>query len=365
MLNRFSQYCQTWIQEAPVWNWWLQQFERRYSKEIPPGIVATWFRGRPTLLFHPSWLGKITEAAFGSALEHAITHFILGHPKHYLVLAKHPSLDDLLDGQVAYHLGQLSENRESNLDWSNPLLYSKMEKQPEFLRSLPESLTSGQAMHQVWLDQNKEQIEVNTLLYKQVLVRAAQTIEVGFPSRLEEFIKQKVMKPNISWQQILRRFVWRYGRKVMAYSNHRKSKRYGSYPGIKHRKKGRLLVAVDTSGSVKEHVLEAFFEELNSLYRLGVSIDIVESDHRIQRKYGYAGTVPKSIAGRGGTDFNPVFRYVRDQSAYDGLIYFTDGLGPAPQLSIKIPILCAIFGPNDRSLLEWSHFPGQKLMINL
>ena len=360
MLTRFSQYCQAWIQEAPVWNWWLKQFDRRYSTEIPEGIIATWYHGRPLLLFHPAWLEHISAPTFRAELEHAVTHFILGHPSYYLAYSNQPGIDKLLDAQVAYHLGHWENQKEEDFLWLASLSEGASLPIPE----IPADLRVGCIMHLVWLDQKPQEKEVNALLYKQMLQRATTGDPSGFPTRLEGFLRQSSNAVPISWQQILRRFTWRYGRKVMAYSNHRKSKRYGSYPGIKHRKKGRLLVALDTSGSVEEPVLRAFFAELNNLYRLGISLEVIESDYQIQRRYTFAGRIPATILGRGGTDFNPVFRYIRDQRDYDALIYFTDGLAPPPQIAINTPVLWVIFGENNGNSEVWDRFPGQKLMIH-
>ena len=361
MLTRFSQYCQTWIQEVPTWNWWLQQFDRHLTSQIPEGIIATWYHGRPALLFHPTWLENMTPATFNVEVEHAITHFILGHASYYAAYSTSVGVDDLLDGQVAYHLGQLPSSLEDKFGWSGTL--SKGLETP--IMALPKPLTSGRKMHQVWLEQLPQEREVNDLFYQQILGRATQVGSAGGYPRLDAFLASKSASTPLSWQQVLRRFVWRFGRKVMAYSNHRKSKRYGTYPGIKHRKKGSLLIALDTSGSVREDLVRAFFSELNKLYRLGVHLEILESDYQIQRRYTYAGVAPVSILGRGGTDYNPVFRFARDHAFFDALIYFTDGLAPPPQVSIKIPVLWVIFGTKGRSLNTWSPFPGQKLMIEI
>ncbi|MEM1218334.1 MAG: VWA-like domain-containing protein [Bacteroidota bacterium] len=364
MLNRFSQYCQTWIQEAPEWNWWLQQFDRRFSKEIPEGVITAWHLGRPTLLFHPNWLVAISPEDFGLSMEHAIAHFILGHPHQYAVLQKNPVLDHLLDGQVAFHLGHFAGSTQEAFKWAYSISdWDSLSLKADLIQ-LPASYTAQQAMHAVWLDQMPQEIALHTLFYKQLVGRARRVGQTGFSSPLMAFVEHFITRPKVSWQQVLRRFVWRYGRKVMAYSSRRQSKRYGNYPGIKHRKKGSLLVALDTSGSVKEELLQAFFSELNKLYRLGIRIEVIESDYQIQRKYTYSGTMPRAIAGRGGTDFNPVFRFLQEHSVYDALIYFTDGMAPPPRISTNTPVLWTIFGHQETPLNTWSRFPGQTLMIN-
>lgn len=73
------------------------------------------------------------------------------------------------------------------------------------------------------------------------------------------------------------------------------------------------------------------------MWRQGAEIRIIECDAVVQRTYRYTGKLPRTVSGRGGTVFNPVFQWLRDQrfERFDGCIYLTDGEAAAP--TIKPP----------------------------
>ncbi len=59
-------------------------------------------------------------------------------------------------------------------------------------------------------------------------------------------------------------------------------------------------------------------------------ITIAECDTEISRVYPFTGRIT-SVVGRGGTDLCPVFEpdFLREHRP-NGVVYFTDGLGPYP-----------------------------------
>ena len=45
------------------------------------------------------------------------------------------------------------------------------------------------------------------------------------------------------------------------------------------------------------------------------------------------------VAGGGGTEFEPVFRWMLTQPKFDGCLYLTDGCGPAPNTRPRCKLL--------------------------
>jgi predicted metal-dependent peptidase len=140
--------------------------------------------------------------------------------------------------------------------------------------------------------------------------------------------------PQVSWRRVLRLFGGSSRRTRIQNTIRCVSRRYGVIPGIRVRRRSRIAVAVDTSGSVSDAELAVFFSEIDALRRQGAEVWVIEADAAVQRVYPYAGRFPTAIAGRGGTAFDPVFRHLaRDHGQrWDGCIYFTDGAGPAPRV---------------------------------
>ncbi len=97
----------------------------------------------------------------------------------------------------------------------------------------------------------------------------------------------------------------------------------------------KIVVAIDTSGSIDTDLLALFFAHFQSIMESfnSYEIDLIECDAKIQEhRIFYPGDVIEYRAvGGGGTDFRPVFEYVENY-IFDAqiVIYFTDGFGTFP-----------------------------------
>lgn len=109
------------------------------------------------------------------------------------------------------------------------------------------------------------------------------------------------------------------------------------YMGSKYDFTTKLLIAVDTSGSISNENLDEFFSAINRIFKYGIkSINLLYFDcelkgepkefKKAQKKY--------KVSGRGGTSFQPVFDYVAEYF-YDGLIIFTDGYASPPTSKVS------------------------------
>lgn len=111
-----------------------------------------------------------------------------------------------------------------------------------------------------------------------------------------------------------------------------------------------FVIAIDTSGSCSGELVKHFIEKTYNILRDSenffrkVNIHIIQCDSKIQHDdviksredfENYIKNV--KIYGGGGTDFRPVFQYVKelvDAKAFrnlKGIIYFTDGIGIYPE----------------------------------
>ena len=125
----------------------------------------------------------------------------------------------------------------------------------------------------------------------------------------------------------------------------------------------KLVIAIDTSGSVKGEIVEEFIRKTYSIlsttdfFKKSSEIHIIQCDADIQDI-----SIIKSaqeleafinnlvLQGFGGTNFTPVFQYVDElyetssKKEVNGLIYFTDGDGIYPE---KIPPYKNVFVIHD------------------
>jgi predicted metal-dependent peptidase len=171
---------------------------------------------------------------------------------------------------------------------------------------------------------------------------------------------------SINWRRVLRLFCNNSNQTKLVNTIHRPSKRFGTFPGSKVRRQSRILIAVDTSASIKQVDLEQFFNEIHQLWKQGTEIIIVECDTIIHRKYKYKGAPPNIISGRGNTDFNEPIWFSNEVFQPDALIYFTDGFGLKPRIASKKPILWIINKKGIKSDSKaWNDLPGRKILLSL
>ena len=151
-------------------------------------------------------------------------------------------------------------------------------------------------------------------------------------------------KPQIDWKRTLRLFASSGYRTEVVATNRRMSKRFGTFPGIRIRRKQRLAVVIDTSGSIGDDVLEVFFREIHGIWKNDAEVMVVECDADVQRAYDYKGKTPKAVEGGGGTSFDPALAWVSNprNGSFDACIYLTDGHATEPEVRPRCPLLWVI-----------------------
>lgn len=140
--------------------------------------------------------------------------------------------------------------------------------------------------------------------------------------------------PVLSWQAILKKYIGTISankRKTRMRLNRRQPERF-DLSGRVDDKVLKIAVAIDTSGSVDDHMIAQIFNEIFAiLAKRKHEITVIECDAQIQRVYRAknAGEIQKKVAGRGGTMFTPVIEYINNDKYFRDalLIYFTDGFG--------------------------------------
>lgn len=184
------------------------------------------------------------------------------------------------------------------------------------------------------------------------------TLPAGIQAYIEELLA--MMKPTVNWKRVLRLFTENASSTYLQNTLKKASKRYGTIPGIKIRKRQKILVAIDTSGSVNLDDLQEFFGEMYHIWKEQAEITVVECDTAIHHVYNYNGKMPEFVHGRGGTDFNAPILYANEKAKPDAIVYFTDGYAPIPEVRSRVPIMWLIcsggLSENDESFYN---FPGR------
>lgn len=154
------------------------------------------------------------------------------------------------------------------------------------------------------------------------------------PARFMSQVEKLNKPPVLSWQAILKKYIGTITankRKTRTRLNRRQPNRF-DLSGQMDDKVLKIVVAIDTSGSVDDHMIAQIFNEIFAiLAKRKHDITVIECDAEVQRVYKAKtpADIKLKVAGRGGTLFSPVIEYVnKDKYFRDALlIYFTDGYG--------------------------------------
>jgi len=195
----------------------------------------------------------------------------------------------------------------------------------------------------------------------QLLRQARQSTPAAVLARLAPALRARLDRsappPVLDWRRQLRLFAASSRRSRLRHTIRRPSKRYGTTPGLRLERRGRLLIAVDTSASVSPALLAAFFAEVHQLWRSGYELFVVECDLTIRRRYSYQGKKPLVTLGRGGTRFDAPVAWANAHYRPDGILYFTDGKGPPLQERPRCPLLWIVGNDDGRLRPVRGHHP--------
>jgi predicted metal-dependent peptidase len=167
-------------------------------------------------------------------------------------------------------------------------------------------------------------------------IRTAQETDSwgSIPGRWKERILAS-LRPKLNYRAVLRQFrasVLSVRRRL---TRMKPNRRYGfQYMGSRYDFTTRLLFAVDVSGSMSGPDLALGFSVINRFFKYGVEgIDVIQFDTEIKGESVSLKRARRSVevAGRGGTSFAPVIKFLDEHREYDGAIIFTDGCAPVPR----------------------------------
>jgi predicted metal-dependent peptidase len=152
-----------------------------------------------------------------------------------------------------------------------------------------------------------------------------------------KFVVPEYFSHKVDWRELLYGYIASYAKSTYSFVP----------PNMKYLYRGiylpslssdllRIVIAVDTSGSVDETLLSTFLGEVGSIIQSypNYEIDLITADAKIQsHKVFLPGeALEYEVSGGGGTDFRPVFEYIDQQINYPTLLlYFTDGMGTFPE----------------------------------
>jgi len=183
---------------------------------------------------------------------------------------------------------------------------------------------------------NEEELLQEQLLAEEAISLLTKEFKEGeAPLYIERFFKLDFLG-KIDWRDELKSALDRYFKDdYVLIPPNKKFLSQGIYLPSTTSQTFRLVIAVDSSGSVDDVLLSQFLSEVNFLMSLvsHYQIELIVCDEKIHsHKTFYSGdTLECEAKGGSGTDFRPVFEFVKQE--FDDvklLLYFTDLEGRFP-----------------------------------
>lgn len=204
--------------------------------------------------------------------------------------------------------------------------------------------------HSTWEEFDKLPEATKKLIEQQtahVLKEVADQVQKSrgtIPGEFAEILKKlsEVEEAKFDWRGFLRRFVGGSTQVYTKRTRRKENQRFEDSAGLKVKPKRRIMVGIDTSGSVSTKELKEFMNELYHIHKTGTAITVVQCDTAISHIGKFNINEDMNIHGRGGTSFEPVCDYYNEHHKdYSCLVYFTDGESSAPE-KCKGPVLWVI-----------------------
>ena len=331
------------------------------------------------LVINPDYWDSQDDTQQFNLLCHETLHIIFQHMFLWDSFPNKEVLGLATDCEVNSYLNNLDNSWVTPSIWNLPIkqgtkfYYEEIIKQSQQQSNNENSCSNNDDLktkddHSQWgkdfhecSDAEKQLIQ--NQINNQIKTAAEQTIKMRgtIPAELQEIINELLKpKPRIfDWKSYFRRMLGSIYDINIKKTRRKESVRFPESAGIKHKKKVSILVAVDTSGSVSNEELEDFFSEITYIYKAGARITILECDAKISANYEYTGKWNGKVHGRGGTDFQPVIDYYRNNKKdYASLIYFTDGECCIPN-NVPRDTIWVITSEGDHN----KEYPGRTLFI--
>lgn len=368
-----SKACKQLIITDPFYGLFLLSLSKCYSDNVPTAGVCR--NGIDCQLeVNKDFWYSLTDEQQLAILKHELMHICFKHLTMRESFSDFELFNYAADAEVNSYINNLPDGcidaADFGLDYKmgTKYYYDNLPKNPDFQSKCPQmgNPDNGTGDHSSWKgfdnlsDAEKQLIEQQIDHIAKHTAEQVQKLQGTIPGELASYIGKlfKQKKPVFNWRQYFRRCIGTINDITLKKTRKKESLRFPDSSGIRHKKKTKILVAIDTSGSVSNKELCDFFSEINHIYKAGAIIDIIECDTRITAQYQYSGKFDGKIHGRGGTNFNPPIEYYnQNRKEYTSFVYFTDGYAPIGIRPLKDMIWIITSNGNKQN------YPGKTIYI--
>ena len=337
---------------------WFGSLSLRLSIQESPELTKTMSTDGSRLVFNAGWVADRTDAELMALVAHEVLHCALLHP--YRVggrdlklwnLACDFAINPMLTRQ-GFRLPDGMANDPQYDGLSADTIYARLHRdqqqppadapggapdQPDFTPAPTPNQQDNAAQQQPGPEQPPSEPRMTASDWQ---IAAEQATAVARKAgKMDGGVDRSVRdarRPAADWRTVTSRFVERTMPSDYSWSSpNRHYIAAGLYlPGVVRERIQRLPVAIDTSASIDQELLDLFGGQLTAiLHEVRPDIlEVVYCDSKVQAVERFTPDDPAvelHPKGGGGTRFQPVFDHLREDPP-PGLIYFTDLEGPAP-----------------------------------
>lgn len=376
-MNEFNEdsligIIRTMVIRDPYFGFFTSNLNIKVTTEIPTAAV-TLIDGQFYMLANPQFMASHTFAQQMGIVLHEVLHLILFHlvigagwNRNLANIAMDLEVNQMVMQTGLYDLPadriDIANFRERypELDWKD--LAGSSHYYQELLKLPQEEQDKLQGFDHSFLDGlSEEEVEVLKERVAGMVSRVNSNYAGDIPGKIKELLESFKRKTNeVNWKVLLRRFICGADEVLQKQTRFKVNLIDEDRLSTKVKFKCKILVAVDTSGSVSDRELATFLNEIYHLYRCGYSVDLLCVDTQIYPPVKYTGGEQVTIHGRGGTYFTPVLEFY-NKSKYSAMIYFTDGYAELPPKAKKPMMWVITPGGSIDAIREHN---GKKIKLN-
>lgn len=310
---------------------------------IREGDIGTIGTNGKEIIYNPSWIQDNQDYLPG-VLAHEVLHVALGHiwRKGEREPLRWNAAADFAVNPLVLEAGlELPPLRLINWSFVN-------QSAEEIYSQLPgvKYIDQPWGNHAEWDKLSPEEREMLGKHWRVMLAQAATIARQkgDLPLGLERLVNI-VLYPQVDWHQALAQFLQPTR---SDYSFSPPDRRFLDSDIILPDFSGEgiedIVIAIDTSGSIRNNELGQFLAEVRALIATWPSLSghLVTCDAAVQEWFALDDLPPIKFKGGGGTDFRPVFKEVAKRGITPScLIYLTDGAGDFPK-GAPYPVLWVV-----------------------
>lgn len=322
----------------PFYSFLALRLKLKEVSEIPTAGVD----GKGTMYYNPEFIDGLTTDEIVWLWGHEIGHLVFEHValkgkrNHTLWnMAGDYAINLLLEKDgVGKRIKDVLYDTKYE-DWTAAAIYEDLLKDAE-ANAQKYGEATGADDHSMWGDLTEEEQAKVSKQWRQAAVAAAHAAKQAggqVPEAFRDLISD-LTETKIRWEDIVRERIRSFNKEEISWSRVNRRRQLGefNYPGKKPGEKVKFMVAIDVSGSFsQEDVTKAMSEVYGATREFNeVTVDVIQWDTRVYGEKQFTQDnademVGYQIEGGGGTDFNCVIDYLRDNHIEPSQLFvFTD-----------------------------------------